>query len=103
MAACRAPEGRRQARGPAAVDAATPAAADEEPGNWMSYGRTYGEQHYSPLTKISADNVKMPGPGLVLQPRHHPWPRTATPIVVDGVMYIATAWSKVKAFAIRGN
>ncbi len=31
--------------------------ADAEPGNWMSHGRTYGEQRYSPLTRITDKNV----------------------------------------------
>ncbi|HTS67328.1 MAG TPA: hypothetical protein VMH28_35140, partial [Candidatus Acidoferrales bacterium] len=34
---------------PAAVDAGRIVHADAEPGNWMTTGRTYGEQRYSPL------------------------------------------------------
>ena len=26
--------------------------------DWPAFGRTYGEQHYSPLTDINLDNVK---------------------------------------------
>jgi hypothetical protein len=26
--------------------------------NWLSYGRTYSEQRFSPLSKINADNAK---------------------------------------------
>src|SRR5690606_7573920 len=37
----------------AAVDAARLAGADAEPGQWMSTGRTYGEQRYSPLAEIT--------------------------------------------------
>ena len=84
------------AKSPAAVDGARIAAADSEPGNWMTYGRTYSEQRFSPLDSINADNVS--GLGLA-------WyfdldtdrGQEATPIVVDGVMYVSTAWSKVKA------
>lgn len=36
--------------GPAQVDGARIIAADQEPGNWMSHGRTYDEQRYSPWT-----------------------------------------------------
>ena len=36
-------------RGPADVDGARILAADTEPGNWMTYGRTYNEQRFSPL------------------------------------------------------
>ena len=39
----------------AAVDAARLVDAESEPGSWMSYGRTYGEQRHSPLARIDAD------------------------------------------------
>ncbi|MCS5517081.1 hypothetical protein NWF32_25595 [Pseudomonas qingdaonensis] len=42
---------------PANVDGARIIAADKEPGNWMSTGRTYDEQRYSPLKQISDQNV----------------------------------------------
>jgi quinohemoprotein ethanol dehydrogenase len=87
----------------AQVDMARLVGADKDPTDWMSYGRTYSEQRFSPLTKINADNAK--NLGLV-------WyynldtdrGQEATPIVVDGVMYITTAWSMVKALdAKTGN
>ncbi|MED5462963.1 MAG: PQQ-dependent dehydrogenase, methanol/ethanol family, partial [Pseudomonadota bacterium] len=31
--------------------------ADAEPGNWLSTGRTYDEQRFSPLTDINDGNV----------------------------------------------
>ncbi len=79
------------------VNAARLMSADSEPGQWMSHGRTYDEQRFSPLDKINASNVK----DLQLA-----WfadldsdrGQEATPLVVDGVMYISTAWSKVKAY-----
>src|SRR5882762_8347930 len=38
------------------------AIADERQGaNWLSYGRTYAEHHYSPLTGINAGNVRQLG------------------------------------------
>ena len=27
--------------------------ADREPGNWMTYGRTYDEQRFSPLNQVN--------------------------------------------------
>jgi alcohol dehydrogenase (cytochrome c)/quinohemoprotein ethanol dehydrogenase len=84
------------AKGPAAVDAARLTNADADPGNWMSYGRTYGEQHYSPLTKVSADTVKNLGLAWYFD-LDTTRGQEATPIVVDGTMYVSTAWSKVKA------
>ncbi|MDE0930921.1 MAG: PQQ-dependent dehydrogenase, methanol/ethanol family, partial [Halioglobus sp.] len=41
----------------AAVDAKRLIQADSEPGEWMTHGRTYSEQRYSPLTQINVDNV----------------------------------------------
>ena len=41
----------------ARVDDARLLAADDDGANWLSYGRTYDEQRFSPLTKISDSNV----------------------------------------------
>jgi quinohemoprotein ethanol dehydrogenase len=87
-------------RGAAAVDSARQLAADKEPGTWMSAGRTYDEQRYSPLTAINKDNVKQLGLawyGDVDTERG----QESTPVVVDGVLYITTAWSMVKAYDAR--
>ncbi|ALO46005.1 PQQ-dependent dehydrogenase, methanol/ethanol family [Pseudohongiella spirulinae] len=81
----------------ASVDAARLISADSEPGQWMSTGRTYWEQRYSPLTQINESNVDQLG--LV-------WSsdldtsrgQEATPIMVDGALYVTTAWSMVKAY-----
>jgi quinohemoprotein ethanol dehydrogenase len=32
-------------------------AAEREPGSWLTHGRTYGEQRFSPLTKVSTQTV----------------------------------------------
>jgi glucose dehydrogenase len=39
---------------PANVDSQRLVDADKDPGNWMSYGRTYSEQRFSPLIRINA-------------------------------------------------
>jgi hypothetical protein len=39
---------------PANVDSQRLVDADKDPGNWLSYGRTYSEQRFSPLTRINA-------------------------------------------------
>ena len=70
--------------------------ADQDPGNWLTYGGDWQEQRYSRLRDINANNV------TALKPA---WSagfdtgrgQEATPIVVDGVMYVSTAWSKVYA------
>ncbi len=38
--------------------------ADDEPGNWLAYGRTYEEQRFSPLQQINKTSVR-PWFGLV--------------------------------------
>ncbi|HVJ30844.1 MAG TPA: PQQ-binding-like beta-propeller repeat protein, partial [Gammaproteobacteria bacterium] len=84
----------------AAVDAARLVAADTEPGQWLSTGRTYDEQRFSPLTEIDASNVGELGLawyGDFAVPRA----QEATPLFVDGVLYVTTAWSNVKAYDAR--
>ena len=43
------------------VDGERIANADAEPGNWLSYGRTYSEQRYSPLKQINDKNAQKLG------------------------------------------
>ena len=40
------------------VDASRIIGPDHDPANWMTYGRTYSEQRFSPLARITTDNVK---------------------------------------------
>lgn len=78
------------------IDTARIIEADAEPGNWLAYGRTYGEQRHSPLTQINKDNIE----ALSLV-----WSKDmftnrgleSTPIVVDGIMYFTGSWSIVYA------
>ena len=81
----------------AAVDTARLLAADSDAGDWLTYGRTYDEQRFSPLKQINADNVGQLQLAwhVNLDAMHRA--QESTPIVVDGVMYITTAWSKVLA------
>ena len=78
------------------MNAARLIAADSEPGQWMSHGRTYDEQRFSPLDQITKDNVKELGLAWFADLDTNRG-QEATPIVVDGVLYVSTAWSKVKA------
>jgi PQQ-dependent dehydrogenase (methanol/ethanol family) len=70
--------------------------ADAEPGSWLSHGRTYSEQRFSPLVQINASNVGELGLAWHLD-LDTSRGQQATPIVVDGVMYSTSAWSKVQA------
>jgi PQQ-dependent dehydrogenase (methanol/ethanol family) len=66
-------------------------------GQWLSHGRDYSEQRHSPLTKINTDNVSHLGLAWFadFDTRRG---QESTPIVIDGVIYVTTAWSKVFAF-----
>ena len=69
-------------------------------GEWLSYGRDYQEQRFSPLTEINRETVE----GLDLK-----WSfefdtargMEATPIVHNGVIYVSTGWSHVHAIDAR--
>jgi len=70
--------------------------ADDEPGNWLAHGRTYDEQRYSPLDQINDANVSDLGLAWAFATssgRGH----EASPIVVDGTMFLSLPWSKVLA------
>ena len=74
--------------------------ADSEPGNWLTHGRTYSEQRFSPLTADQRANVSELGLAWSLDLDTHRG-QEATPLVVDGVMYSTSAWSKVYAHRRR--
>ena len=78
------------------LDEARLTRADRESGNWMLHGRTYDEQRFSPLKLVNDQDVGQLGLAWLydLDTRRG---QEATPIVVDGVMYFTTAWSKVFA------
>jgi len=80
----------------AAVDGGRIVNADKEPGNWMSYGRTYSEERFSPLKQINDQNVARLGLAWTFDLDTHRG-QEATPLVIDGVMYFTSAWSKVFA------
>src|SRR5215831_17415475 len=71
---------------PASVDAKRMGNADRDAANWLSYGRTYSEQRFSPLTKINADNAKQLGLAWYADLDTNRG-QEATPLVIDGVLY----------------
>jgi len=78
------------------VDGARIVAADGN-GEWLSYGRTYSEQRFSPLDKINASTIGTLGLAWSAE-FDSDRGQEATPIVIDGVLYTTTAWSQVHAF-----
>src|SRR6266436_2403 len=85
------------AEAPVKVDAARMNNAERDAGNWLSYGRTYSEQRFSPLTRITSDNARQLGLAWFADLDTNRG-QQATPLVIDGVMYVSTAWSMVKAY-----
>lgn len=70
--------------------------AENNPNDWPSYGRTYSEQRYSALDQINRGNVGQ----LKLawyQDLDTNRGQEATPLVINGVMFVTTNWSKVRA------
>ena len=82
------------------VDAARLENSERDGTDWLSYGRTYAEQRYSPLTRISADNARRLGLAWYAD-LDTDRGQEATPLVIDGVLYVSTAWSMVKAYDAR--
>src|SRR6266700_6797187 len=70
--------------------------ANQEPGNWLLYRRTYDGWGYSPLDKINAGNVKSLVPvwtfATGVTEGHE-----APPMVNNGVMFVATPQGQVIA------
>ncbi|MBZ6378687.1 PQQ-dependent dehydrogenase, methanol/ethanol family [Pacificimonas flava] len=64
---------------------------------WMSYGLGYDEKRHSPLRQVNSDTVS--GLGLTwFADLDTSRGQEATPLHIDGTLYVTTAWSMVKAF-----
>ncbi len=78
------------------VNSAHIANAAATPEVWLSYGGTYDEQRFSRLEQIGQGNVKNLGVAWTYDLETSRGVE-ATPIVVDGVMYVTGSWSIVYA------
>lgn len=67
-----------------------------EPQNWLAVGHDYGDTRFSPLAVINDGNVGRLKLAWYYDLDTHRG-QEATPVVVDGVMYTTSAWSKVQA------
>jgi PQQ-dependent dehydrogenase (methanol/ethanol family) len=74
--------------------------ADAEPGQWLSVGRTTDEQRFSPLEKINGANVARLGLAWYADFDTNRG-QESSPLVIDGRLYVTTAWSKLYAFDAR--
>jgi quinohemoprotein ethanol dehydrogenase len=82
---------------PASVDQRRLEAADKEPGQWMSVGRTWSEQRFSPLKQINDKTVGRLGLAWYADLNTYRGV-LATPLVIDGVLYNVSAWDIVTAY-----
>ena len=71
--------------------------ANADGDNWITHGRTYSEQRFSPLDAINADTVGDLGLAWYAD-MDTARGQEATPLVIDGKLYVTTAWSKVFAY-----
>jgi quinohemoprotein ethanol dehydrogenase len=84
------------------VDDARLRGAGADVGEWLTTGRTYDEQRFSPLDQINAKNVER---------MHEVWSfetglgrgHEATPIVHDGAIFFTGSWSVVFAVDARSG
>ena len=85
------------------VTAETLLGAGDDNANWLTYGRDYSEQRFSPLDNVNAENVGELGLAWYAD-MDTARGQEATPLVIDGKIYLTTAWSKVKAYdAVSGE
>ncbi|MCP5119637.1 MAG: PQQ-binding-like beta-propeller repeat protein, partial [bacterium] len=74
--------------------------AGEDPDYWLMYGRDYTNQRFSPLDEINTENVQRLVPVWSFQ-TGVPDGLHASPLVIDGVIYLTTAWNHVFAIDAR--
>lgn len=69
---------------------------ENEPENWLNYGRDYGQQRFSPLSQIHSHNVARLSPAWIYQTGVSATFQTS-PIVSDGVLYATVPGGHVLA------
>ncbi len=97
ISGCSVQKSEKQGESNGAVTHARLLAANQDADNWLTVGRTYDEQRYSPLEQISDQNVGKLGLAWYSD-LDTARGQEATPLVIDGVLYVSTAWSLVKAY-----
>jgi alcohol dehydrogenase (cytochrome c)/quinohemoprotein ethanol dehydrogenase len=91
------------AAGASPVDGRALLGAADNRNEWLTHGRTYDEQRFSPLELINIGNVKNLGLAWYTD-LDTARGQEGTPLVIDGTIYITTAWSEVKAYdAVSGK
>lgn len=86
--------------GAAPVDQAAIVAGRNDGSQWLSHGRTYDEQRFSPLKQITEQNADKLGLAWSLDLDNHRG-LEATPLVSDGVLYASLSWSRAIAVDLK--
>jgi len=76
--------------------------AHRDVSNWLTYGRDYGNQRFSPIAQINTTNVHRLAPRWIYQSGVASTFQ-ASPIVVDGVMYLSLPFNHVVALYARSG
>jgi len=80
----------------AGIDDQSLRSAAENRGDWLLYGRDYGQQRFSPLDQINVESVKRLVPRWIYQTGIAATFQTS-PLIADGVMYLTAPFSHVVA------
>ena len=79
--------------------------ADADPGQWLALGRTWKADRFAPLTQINDSNVSRVGFAWEAPFRSNrgrvEHGQEATPVMVDGVLYLSGPWGSVLALDAR--
>ncbi len=89
--------GAAESSDPARVDQARLLAADNNAGEWMSGGRTFDEQRFSPLTQINDKTVQQLGLAWYADLDTERG-MESSPLVIDGVLYNVQPWNITTAY-----
>src|SRR5258708_5460422 len=82
-------------------DGARIANAAKEPQNWLTYFGTYNGWRYSPLDQVNLKTVKQLTPAWAFQTGKIEGGLNATPLVMDGVLYLVGSYDRV--FALNAS
>lgn len=82
------------------VDGARIVAADANSGEWLTHGRDYAEQRFSPLSQIDAGNVSRLGLAWYAELPTRRGIET-TPLMSDGRLFVTASWGHVLAYDAR--
>jgi quinohemoprotein ethanol dehydrogenase len=78
--------------------ATDPANLPQNVGQWLSYGRDYNEQRFSPLTQVNVSTVSQLGLAWYGDLSERGGSYETTPLIVDGRIFVTSPWSKVYAY-----